>query len=150
MDAWNACLATIGASSFRIKDCCNDTATIDLNIHNMRVNTFLIIISLFMAAFTGYLTYSIAEGKSHDVICGICSFICYIATLIPILGINYNSNRMGVNIRIMSICAFVVFLISHLCFAAYGITMPYYIIVNGLILMIYLALLYKMLEIKDV
>lgn len=116
----------------------------------MKVNIFLSFIGIALASLIGYLAFDIAEGQEYNVLCGIGSTICFIATLIPTLGLQYESGRLGSNIRVLSALFFIVFLISHLCFARFGIKMPYYIICNGIILIIYLAIFYKMSNIKTI
>ena len=96
----------------------------------------------------GYLAFEVAKGQENDYLCGIGSTVCFIATLIPAFGLSYESSRLGTNIRVLSALFFVVFLVSHFCFAGFGVKMPYYIICNGIILVIYLAIIYKMSNIK--
>lgn len=116
----------------------------------MKVNIFLTLISIMLAALVGYLAYNVANGDKNDVVCGVGSAICFSATLIPTMGLQYESGRLGVNIRVFSTLFFVVFVISHFCFASFGVEMPYYIIVNGITLMIYLAIFYKMQGVKNI
>lgn len=115
----------------------------------MKINVFLSAISVVLASLIGYFAYSVAEGNEHDALCGIGSTICFIATLIPTMGLTFESGKVGVNVRVLSVLFFVVFLITHFCFAGFGVKMPYYIICNGIILVIYLAIVYKMSGIKS-
>lgn len=116
----------------------------------MKTNIFLTVLSIMIAALVGYLAFNIANGDENGAICGICSGICFAATLIPLMGLQYETGRLGVNIRVLSLVFFVIFLISHFCFAALGVKMPYYIILNGIILIIYLFIFYKMQGVKDI
>ena len=116
----------------------------------MKANIFLTLISIALAGLVGYLAFNVAEGKENDVICGIGSTVCFIATLVPTMGLQYESGRLGANIRVLSALFFVVFLISHFCFAKFDVKMPYYIITSGILLIIYLAVFYKMLGTKDI
>lgn len=116
----------------------------------MKVNVFLTLLSIALSALIGYLAFNVADGKENDVICGIGSTICFLATLIPTIGLQYDTSRLGVNLRIFSALCFLVFLISHFCFARFGVTMPYYVICNGIILIIYLVVFYKMQGINKV
>lgn len=102
-----------------------------------------------MAALLSYWAYDIASSDDNVVMCCIGSMVCFSVTLVPAIGISYNSSRIGTNIRITSALFFLIFLISQLCFAVYGVKMPHYILVNGVILLIYLALFYKMQGIKN-
>lgn len=108
----------------------------------MKANIFLSCISVLLALLLAYWTFSIAKGQENDIVCGVCSGVCFVATLLPMLAIRYDSGRQTTNLRILSMLFFVVFLISHFCFASLGIRMPYYVIVNGLVLLIFIALLY--------
>ena len=116
----------------------------------MKANPFLTFISVMLAALLGYLAFNVANGEENDVICGISSGICFATTLIPIIGIQYESGKLSVNILVFSSIFFVLFVISHFCYAGFGVKMPYYIIVNGIMLMIYLAIFYKIQVIKDI
>ena len=114
----------------------------------MRINTVLTIIAIAMAVLIGYLAFSIAEGEKNDIVCGIASKTCITAFLVTIVGLQNDSNKLGINIKIMSSLFLFVFLISHFCFAAICIKMPYYIIINGILLLIYIVILYRMNQIK--
>lgn len=116
----------------------------------MKVNTFLTSVSIVIALLNGYLTYNVAEGQNNDVAFGTGSALCLMTTLIPAIGMNYESSRHGTNIRVMSALFSVVLLVSHFCFAAFGFNLPYYIIVNGIILTIFLALAYRIFFIKSI
>ena len=112
----------------------------------MKANLFLTFISVMLAALLGYLAFNVANGEENDVICGIGSCICFAVTLIPTMGLQYESGKLSV----LSSIFFVLFVISHFCYAGFGVKMPYYIIVNGIMLMIYLAIFYKIQGIKDI
>lgn len=116
----------------------------------MKANIFLTFISVMLAALIGYWIYSISEGQENDMLCGISSAICLVATLIPVLGLQYKSGKLGTNIRVLSVIFFIIFLISHFCFAGFGVKMPHYIICNGILLIIYLAIFYKLQGITDI
>ena len=116
----------------------------------MKVNIFLTTISTMLALLIGYLAYNVAEGKENDMLCGLCTTICTMSTLITTIGLNYTTVRLGVNIRIFSFLILIIFLISHFCFASFGVTAPYYIVFNGILLLLYLAIFYKMQNIKSI
>ena len=116
----------------------------------MKINVFLTIISLFLTGILGYSAFNIAKGDENAILGGIVSGICFAATLIPMIGLQYNSSKLGVNIRLLAGLFFIVFLISNFCYASWGINMPSYIIVNGIILLVVLAILYKMTKVNDI
>ena len=110
----------------------------------MKANVFLTMISVILTLFIGYLAYTIAVDKANDSLYGVGTFLCLIATLVPTIGLQYESGRMGTNIRVYSALFFIIFLISNFCFASFVINVPYYIITNGIMLVIFLAIFYKM------
>ncbi len=116
----------------------------------MKLNLFLTFISVALASLVGYLIFHVTENQANNAIYGIVSTICFIATLLPTIGMQYEGNRLGTNIRVLSALFFIVFLISQFCFAGLGVKQPYYIIINGILLALYLAICYKMLCIKDI
>ncbi|MDO4956338.1 MAG: hypothetical protein Q4E60_04885 [Bacteroidales bacterium] len=116
----------------------------------MKTNFFLTFLSVVLASLVGYLVYNVASGKENDMLCGIFSFICFAATLVPVMGLQFESNGVGVNIRVFSVLFFVLFCVSHFCFAGFGIKMPTYVLVNGILLVVFMAILYKMMGIKSV
>lgn len=116
----------------------------------MKANIFLTIISVLLALLIGYLAFDIAEGKENDVLCGIGTCLCLTVTLVPSLGFQYGSSRLGTNMKVFSSLFFIIFLISNFCFARLGIKTSYYIITNGIILVMFLAIFYKMHNIKSI
>lgn len=115
----------------------------------MKFNIVLSSVAVALSCFAGYLAFSIAEGKSGDAVCGIASTVCFVATTVPLIGVQYEMVRTGVNVKVLSFLFLVVFLVSHFAFAAICIKMPYYVIVNGILLLVYAALIYKMQQIKE-
>lgn len=116
----------------------------------MKINIFLTIISLALAGLLSYFAFDLASEDANATICTIGSLLCFCSTLIPAIGMSYETTRLGTNIRITSVLFFIVFLVSQFCFAGFGVKMPLYIILNGIILIVYLAILYKMQGIKDI
>lgn len=114
----------------------------------MKINIFLSLIAVLLSLLVGYLAYDIAEGDNNSVLCGIFSSVCFIATMTPMIGFCYDNARLGVNMRVLSLLFFVSFVVSHLSFASFGVKMPYYIIVNGLLLLIFMAILYKLSRVQ--
>ena len=110
----------------------------------MKANVFLTIISVILALLIGFLAYTIAEDKANDSLCGVGTSLCLIAALIPTIRLQYESGRMGTNIRVYSALFFIIFLISNFCFASFVINVPYYIITNGIMLVIFLTIFHKM------
>lgn len=116
----------------------------------MKVNVVMSAIGAALALLLGYLCFCVADGKENAILCAIGSVVCFIATLVPAFGFKFESGRMGVNVKIVSLLYFGAFFVSNLIFGFAGVNPPPYIIVNGLLLLLYLATFYKMQGIKNV
>lgn len=106
---------------------------------NLQYSTLLICVSVIAALLLGYWVFAVAEGTENDNVAGITSSICFLVTLIPILGISHKSAPINVNLKVLSIVFGGLMLVTHFCFAGFGIRMPYYVLVSGLLLLVYLA-----------
>ena len=118
----------------------------------MKISVFPILLLLIVTAALGYLSYHIANSNAdtNDVVVGIGTCISILLTLGCVLGISIENGRMNVNMKAWSITAFIVLAVTNLCYAGFGVTMPYYIIVLALLLVIHLWVVWKVSTIKDV
>ena len=115
----------------------------------MKVNIFLACISTLLALLLAYWAFSITQGQENDIVCGVCSALCFSGTLVPTLAVSHESGRIGVNLQVLSAVFFVIFVISHFCFASFGVKMPYYVIVNGILLLAYIVILHGIIKEAD-
>lgn len=109
----------------------------------MKLKAFPLALSLALAGLLGYFIYYITKSADCDLLWGFGATICLAITVAPTLGIQYESARQGLNLKILSGIFFIIFVISHICFARLGADVAYYIIVNGCLMIAYLALFYK-------
>lgn len=109
----------------------------------MKLKAFPLALSLALAGLLGYFIYYITKSADCDLLWGVGATICLAITVTPILGIQYESARQGLNLKILSGIFFIIFVISHICFARLGADVAYYIIVNGCLMIAYLTLFYK-------
>ncbi|WP_311566610.1 hypothetical protein [Porphyromonas uenonis] len=109
----------------------------------MKLKAFPLALSLTLAGLLGYFIYYITKSADYDLLWGIGATICFAITAIPILGTQYESARQGLNLKVLSGVFLIAFVISHICFARLGADVAYYIIVNGCLMVAYLALFYK-------
>ncbi len=116
----------------------------------MKPNYFLCMMALLLSFFIAYFVYNIASGEPNDIICGVVSLVCFTATLIPTVGFKYNSRRLGVNLRVLSSIVFIVMLVINVIYASTRIVVPNYMIINGVILILYIISLYRLSKIKEV
>ena len=109
----------------------------------MKLKAVPLALSLALAGLLGYFIYYITKSADYDLLWGIGATICFAITAIPILGTQYESARQGLNLKVLSGVFLIAFVISHICFARLGADVAYYIIVNGCLMVAYLALFYK-------
>ena len=118
----------------------------------MKISAFPTLLLLIVAAAIGYLAYHLADSKAdpNDTVVGIGTGVSILLTLGCVLGVSIENCRMNVNLKAWSITAFIVVTIVNLCFAIFGVTMPYYVIVLALLLVIHLWVVWKLSKIKNV
>jgi len=118
----------------------------------MKISAFPTLLLLIVAAAIGYLAYDIANSKAdpNDIVVGIGTGVSILLTLGCVLGISIEDGRKNVNLKAWSITAFIVVTIINLCFAVIGVSMPYYLIVLALTLVIHLWVVWKLSKIKNV
>lgn len=118
----------------------------------MKISAFPTLLLLIVAAAIGYLAYHLADSKAdpNDIVVGIGTGVSILLTLGCVLGVSIENGRMNVNLKAWSIPAFIVVTIVNLCFAVFGVTMPYYVIVLALTLVIHLWVVWKLSIIKNI
>ncbi len=111
----------------------------------MKVSVFPTLLLIIVTVAIGYLAYDMAHkhADSNDIIVGVGAGLSVLLTLGCVLGISLKNSRMNINMKAWSGAAFVVLVIANLCFAGFGVTMPYYVIVISLLLVIHLWVVYK-------
>jgi hypothetical protein len=115
----------------------------------MKINIVLTLIIIILSALLGYWVYSVAEADTHATLAGVLSAICLAIPLIFGFGVSYKTSAALVNVRTLSCVLFLLMLILHFYYAATGISMPYYILINGILICIYVAIVYTILKSKQ-
>lgn len=145
MGSWDDHMATYRESSSRIESYSINPSTVE----RMKVNYVLLLLTIVVSVLMGYLVYSVAGIDPNALLAGIISTVCFICTLIPAFAMKYETRALSVNLRTLSMVVFILMLIIHLAFAAILIKMPYYIIINGLILCVYFGIAYSINSTKQ-
>lgn len=116
----------------------------------MKVNLFLTVLALFISGIFGWFAYSISDQQDYDIFCGICSGVTSLVTLLPLMGFHYESNPKGINIRVLCLLFWLILFILNIYYSYTEVIMPYYVMLNGVIMIIFLAILYKLIKLKDI
>ena len=112
----------------------------------MKFNVFLSVIAVLIAGLIGYGFYAINSGEGFVWLITFGSGICMALSLIGILAVSTKGRAGGINIQALSSIFFVVFLISNLVFTFTKIKLAPYIIINGLLLLIYAVSIYGFIK----
>jgi len=102
----------------------------------MKINWILVIVSLGIAALSGYGFYAGTSNLFLTIGSGLFFFI----TLSGIFGVSFG--RGSANLKVLSAVFFIVSLIEHLLFGFIGFRTAPYIIITGILFLIYIMIFY--------
>ena len=110
----------------------------------MKIKVIPSILALALGALLGYGVFTVAGDDQNATLTFMASAVSFIICLILGLGVTYEDGRKGISLGVLSIVAAVVMAISHFAFAGFGIGthVAAYLIVNGIILILYLLIFY--------
>lgn len=107
----------------------------------MKLDPIKSIISFAIAGLISYAFYEFAVSE-QIMLLTTGSFILLATSLLFSVAVNFNENRTTVNNRVVSVLSFFVFLVLNTFFSSFNFSQPQYIISNGIILLIYVLMLY--------
>ncbi|MDE5868853.1 MAG: hypothetical protein K2H18_01355 [Muribaculaceae bacterium] len=116
----------------------------------MKINGFLSLMAFLLAVLIGYLVYTICGEDPNSVIGWIVTSITMLGTLVPLIGLQYTSPRISLNIKALTTTMAILFLAINIIYAVIGIRMPSYVIINSILLVLYLIGIYRLIQISDV
>ena len=108
----------------------------------MKFNLILTLISLGLA---GFATYSVFVGNSGDyyrILITVGAGISFFVTLCGMLAIKTVYWGTSMNIRVISGLFFLALLIDHIVFSFIGVKYPHYIIITGVLMLLYILTCY--------
>ena len=107
----------------------------------MKINSFMAIISVAIAALIGFGFFMANEGETYRILITIGSGLSLFVTLGGIIALSSPHGGTG-NIRVVSGLFFAVLLVIHGIFSFITIKMAPYIIIVGLLMLIYILICY--------
>lgn len=111
------------------------------NSIKMKINSIKSIIAFCISVLIAYGFYSFHK-TDMKLLLSIGSFVFLSLTLIFALSISFAYPRTTIMIRTVSGIFFGIALIGNLIFSFVNFTVPFYVIVNGLAIMIYILIAY--------
>ena len=112
----------------------------------MRANIFLVAIPVLISALSGYGFYAANAGEDFCLLLSIGSGLSFAITLSAAIGIKTNAGRGTVNFKIVSAIIFILLLISHLIFGFTAVRPAPYVIINGILILIYAIIEYGIVK----
>ncbi len=115
----------------------------------MKLNTITSAIAIAISALIAYGFYSFGSNEQNLLLTG-GSFILLGTTLVLSIGVRYTIYNMGINAHGISTFFFLAGFISNLVFSFISFTASAYIIVHGIMFLLYLLLLYYVIRSQKV
>lgn len=116
----------------------------------MKISVFPALLSVILTAALTYLTYHIGRNDDNCVLLAIGTAITVLSTLAFAMSVKFDNERVGISIKLCSVVCFIVMFITNLCFAWKGVNVPFYIILQTVLLVAYLFVVWKLFEKKNV
>lgn len=108
----------------------------------MKLKPISTIIALAINALVAYGFYSLCKSENQWLLC-IGSFVTLSATLIPAMGFDFSESRSMANVKVLAYVFFLLMLISNLIFAFVEFSTPSYVVINGVITLIFIFVAYS-------
>jgi hypothetical protein len=107
----------------------------------MKINWVLALISLAISGLIAFGFYSGNSNETYQLLITIGSGLSFLITLGGLLALS-SSHGGTVNIKVTSILFFIGLLIEHIIFSFKGINLAPYIIITGILIMVYVLVCY--------
>jgi len=113
----------------------------------MKLNLIPAIIAIAVAALLGLLASLLCNSTTNDTAIGITSGVSLAVTLLPMMAIRTNDDRLNINMRVVStiFTAILIVLTIIMCCISVSSLKIYYII-SGLILLAFIGALYSLFK----
>ena len=115
----------------------------------MKINIIYSLIALAISALISYAFYSFYEGDNRLLITG-GTFLMLTITLLMIFGLKIkNIQRTTIHIRTVSVIMFFISLIVNIVFAMTDFRAELYVIVCGVMMLLFLLVVYSLARTKQ-
>lgn len=115
----------------------------------MKIKTLPSIIAAAISALLAYALYVICKTDGLELLITIGGFICFFLTLATGIAVRFEQERASVNTVVLGWLFFFLMLVSHAIFSFIQFSIPIYIIVNGLILLLFIGITYAVSKAKQ-
>ena len=108
----------------------------------MKVKVVPTIIALGISALLAYALYNICHTEGKEMLLAIGGGLCLFLPLVTCLGVRFELSRTSANVAVVGAVFFVLMLVSNVIFAYSHFETHAYVIVNGIILLLFLLIAY--------
>ena len=112
----------------------------------MKANVVMILIALAIAALIAFGFYSANKGETYVWLITIASGIMGFITLSGIFAVSFDTRGGTGNVRVVSILFFIGSLISNLIFSFAKFAFAPYIIINGILFLLFILVGYGIIK----
>ena len=114
----------------------------------MKINFVQTIIAIAASLLIAYGLYSFHDSENKILLCA-GSFAFLATALVLSIGISFELPRTTANIRVLSGLFFAVALISNFIFTFINFSVPSYVIINGILLLVFISIAYAINKVKQ-
>lgn len=115
----------------------------------MKVKVVPTIIALGISALLAYALYEICHAEGKELLLAIGGGICLFLTLATCLGVRFEQSRTSANVAVVGAVFFGIMVISNAAFAYLQFATHSYIIINGILLLLFLLIEYLIAKAKQ-
>ena len=115
----------------------------------MKVKFILTIIASGISALLAYALYKICHTDGKELLLAIGGGICLFLPLATCLGVRFEQTRTSANVAVMGAVFFGIMAMSNAVFAYLQFSTHSYIVVNGIIMLLFLLIEYLIVKAKQ-
>ena len=106
----------------------------------MKIDFIKSLVAIVISALLAYACYSICKYESVQTLAAIGSFLTIATPLMFAIGVETKAERTAVILKVLSWVVLLAEVVTNGIFICFDFSIPAYIIVNGLILVLYLLI----------
>ncbi len=114
----------------------------------MKINFVPTIIAIAVCLLISYGLYSF-NSTQNKILLSAGSFVFLATALVMTIGISFELPRTTTNVRVVAGLFFTIALISNLIFTFINFSIPSYVIINGILLLVFLLIAYSINKAKQ-
>ena len=108
----------------------------------MKINTFLTFICFAIAGLSAFGFFIANSGDTYRILITAASGISLFVTLGGMIALSSSNRGSMINIRVVSGAFFLALLVNHIVFSFIGVKFTPYIIITGVLLLLYMLIYY--------